>query len=64
MMLERTVAPRGLFDRGAANVFIHQFHSFGPKWVEDTLPKLRDLRSKVLAQQSDESYKKQLRYLL
>lgn len=50
MMLESTVAPRGLFDRGAANVFIHQFHSFGPKWVEDTVPKLNDLKSKVLAQ--------------
>ncbi|OHB82440.1 MAG: hypothetical protein A2Z38_00355 [Planctomycetes bacterium RBG_19FT_COMBO_48_8] len=50
MMLERTVAPRGLFDRGAANVFIHQFHSFGPRWVEDTVPKLEDLKSKVLAQ--------------
>jgi len=50
MMLERTVAPRGLFDRGAANVFIHQFRSFGPKWVEDTVPKLGDLKSKVLAQ--------------
>ena len=49
MMLERTVAPRGLFDRGAADVFVHQFHSYGPKWVEDTVSKLEDLKSKVLA---------------
>jgi hypothetical protein len=50
MMLESTVEPRGLFYRGAANVFIHQFHSLGPKWVEDTVPKLKALKLKVLAQ--------------
>lgn len=52
MMLHHGVAPRGLFDRGAANVFIHEFHTLGPKWVEDTVPKLRDLKAKVLAEQS------------
>lgn len=51
MMLHRGVAPRGLFDRGAANVFIHEFHTLGPKWVEDTVPKLKDLKAKVKAQQ-------------
>lgn len=50
MMLHRGVAPRGLFDRGAANVFIHEFHTLGPKWVEDTVPKLKDLKAKVLPQ--------------
>ena len=50
MMLHKGVAPRGLFDRGAANVFIHEFHTLGPKWVEDTVPKLRDLKAKVQAQ--------------
>jgi hypothetical protein len=49
MMLHRGVAPRGLFDRGAANVFIHEFHTVGPKWVEDTVPKLKDLKAKVKA---------------
>lgn len=52
MMLHRGVSPRGLFDRGAANVFIHEFHTLGPKWVEDTVPKLIDLKAKVLAQQT------------
>ncbi|MCK9505434.1 MAG: hypothetical protein M0Q95_14795 [Porticoccaceae bacterium] len=52
MMLHRGVSPRGLFDRGAANVFIHEFHTLGSKWVEDTVPKLIDLKAKVLAQQS------------
>jgi hypothetical protein len=49
MMLHRGVAPRGLFDRGAANVFIHDFHTLGPKWIDDTLPKLKDLKAKVLS---------------
>jgi hypothetical protein len=51
MMLHNGVASRGLFDRGAANVFIHVFNSLGPKWVDDTVPKLKDLKEKVLAQQ-------------
>lgn len=49
MMLHRGVAPRGLFDRGAANVFVHEFHTVGPKWVEDAVPKLKDLKAKVQA---------------
>lgn len=52
MMLHRGVDPRGLFDRGAANVFIHEFHTVGPKWIEDTVPKLKDLKAKVQAQQN------------
>lgn len=50
MMLDRFVAARGLFERGAANVFIHTFHTLGPKWVEDTVPKLEDLKARVEAQ--------------
>jgi len=51
MMLHKGVASRGLFDRGAANVFIHEFHTVGPKWIEDTLPKLTDLKARVHARQ-------------
>ena len=51
MMLHKGVSPRGLFDRGAANVFIHEFHTLGSKWVEYTVPKLRDLKLKVQAQE-------------
>ena len=47
MMLHRGVAARGLFERGAANVFVYDFHTLGPKWVEDTVPKLLALREKV-----------------
>lgn len=53
MMLHRGVARRGLFDRGAANLFIHEFHTFGPKWVKDIVPKLEDLKEKVEAQNGD-----------
>jgi hypothetical protein len=47
MMRQRGVAPRGLFAQGAANVFIHEFHVLGPKWVEDAVPKLKDLAARV-----------------
>jgi hypothetical protein len=49
MMLHRGVAARGLFERGAANVFVYEFHTLGPKWVEDTVPRLLALRQKVEA---------------
>lgn len=47
MMLHHGVAPRGLFERGAANIFVYEFHTVGPKWVEDTVPRLSALRDKV-----------------
>lgn len=49
MMLHRGVAARGLFDRGAANVFVHEFHTLGPKWINDLGPKLEALRESVCA---------------
>lgn len=49
MMLHKGVAQRGLFERGAANVFVYEFHTLGPKWVEDTVPKLLALKAKVRA---------------
>ena len=47
MMLHRGVAARGLFERGAANVFVYEFHTLGSKWVEDTIPKLLALKARV-----------------
>ncbi len=47
MMIHRGVATRGLFERGAANVFVYEFHTMGPKWIDDTVPKLLALKSKV-----------------
>jgi hypothetical protein len=47
MMLHRGVAPRGLFERSAANFFVYEFHTLGTKWVEDTVPKLLALKERV-----------------
>ena len=49
MMLHSGVATNGLFDRGAANVFVHKFHTLGHKWIEEMEPKLEALRNRVLA---------------
>jgi hypothetical protein len=49
MMLHKGVAQRGLFDRGAANVFVHEFHTLGPKWLDELEPKLAALRESVYA---------------
>ena len=49
MMLHNGVAGRGLFDRGAANVFVYDFHTVGPRWIEETVPKLLALKAKVNA---------------
>ena len=49
MMLHKGVAARGLFDRGAANVFVHEFHTAGKKWIEEMEPKLDALRARILA---------------
>ncbi|MDD2390549.1 MAG: hypothetical protein PHP23_12565 [Desulfobacterales bacterium] len=49
MMLHNTITARGLFERGAANVFVHKFHTFGPKWILEMEPKLETLREHVAA---------------
>ena len=49
MMLHKGVAKRGLFDRGAANVFVHEFHTLGRKWLAELEPKLVALRESVHA---------------
>ena len=47
MMLHRGVASRGLFERGAANVFVHEFHTVGTRWIDNMVPKLKALKGKV-----------------
>ncbi len=47
MMRQRGLVPRGLFAPGAANIFLHEFQVFGPKWIDDTVPKLKDLAARV-----------------
>jgi len=48
-MLHKGVAAKGIFERGAANVFVHEFHTLGNRWVENMRPKLEALRNKVNA---------------
>lgn len=49
MMLHKTVIGRGVFERGAANVFVHEFDSSYPGWSSTVLPYLEALREKVNA---------------
>ncbi|MDH5388981.1 MAG: hypothetical protein OEY06_11100 [Gammaproteobacteria bacterium] len=49
MMLHKGVAKRGLFQQGAANVFIHEFHSLGHGWVEKMRPQLLALKESLNA---------------
>ena len=49
MMLHRGVAARGIFDRGAANVFVHEFRTMGSSWVTKMKPQLLALKEKVMA---------------
>ena len=48
MMAHSSISKRGIFDRGAANVFVHEFHTFGRKWVRELEPKLNALRESVM----------------
>ncbi len=47
MMLHKGVAARGVFERGAANVFVHDFETLSGRWVEKTRPMLKSLRDSV-----------------
>ena len=47
MMLAKPVAARGIFERGAAPVFVHDFYTAGPKWVERMIPMLKSLKEAV-----------------
>lgn len=47
MMLHKGVSARGLFESGAANVFVHEFHTIGSGWVEKMRPKLEALKERV-----------------
>ncbi len=47
MMIEKGVKARGIFDRGAANVFVHEFRALSEDWIESVNPKLKALRTRV-----------------
>ena len=49
MMLHKGVAARGLFDRGAANVYVHEFDTGYSMWLDDMKPKLAAIREMLNA---------------
>lgn len=47
MVLPKGVTSRGLFEQGAANVFVHRIDTSGPKWVQNMIPTLKALKEKA-----------------
>lgn len=47
VLLHKTVASRGIFDRGAANVFVYEFDVLEQEWLQSLRPKLNSLMSAI-----------------
>jgi hypothetical protein len=47
VLLHKTVASRGIFDRGAANVFVHDFNVLDMEWLKNVRPALAALRGAI-----------------
>ncbi len=47
VLLHKTVAARGIFDRGAANVFVHEFNSLDKDWISNLRPALNSLKNSL-----------------
>lgn len=47
VLLHDTVAARGIFDRGAANVFVHEFNVLGESWLSSLRPALGSLKESL-----------------
>ena len=47
VILHSNVTPRGLFERGAGNIFIHSHDMRIPKWTRSIRPALVELKSRV-----------------
>lgn len=47
VLLHRNVAARGIFDRGAANVFVHSFNAQTEGWASKLLPALLSLKGRI-----------------
>lgn len=48
VLLHKTVAARGIFDRGAANVFVYEFDSLNDSWLISLRPALNSLKNAVV----------------
>lgn len=47
VLLHKTVEGRGIFDRGAADVFVHQFNVLDAAWLQQIRPALSALKSEI-----------------
>ena len=47
VLLHNTVASRGIFDRGAADVFVYEFNVQEPEWLQSIRPALSALKQAV-----------------
>ncbi len=47
VILHKNVTPRGLFERGSGNIFIHSHDMKDPKWTRAIRPALQQLHSRV-----------------
>jgi hypothetical protein len=47
VILHKTVAARGIFDRGAANVFVYEFDTLDSNWLTFVRPALNSLKQAV-----------------
>lgn len=47
VLLHENVAARGIFERGAANIFVHEFRAQEPGWSMNVLPALAALKRNV-----------------
>jgi hypothetical protein len=47
VLLHKHVSSRGIFDRGAGNIFVHSFDSTEPNWVGSVRPGLAALKSEI-----------------
>lgn len=49
VLLHKSVASRGVFDRGAADVFVHEFDVMEETWLQQLRPALAALKDEVNA---------------
>jgi hypothetical protein len=47
VLLHKNVTSRGIFERGAANVFVHAFDVMEANWLEDLRPALQSLKGAI-----------------
>lgn len=47
VLLHETVAARGIFDRGAANIFVYEFNVLKKSWISSLRPALDSLKESI-----------------